>query len=446
MLCCLLLLVQACQKDFLDQKPNKALLVPATLADMQALLDNNFVFNNTPGLTFIADGDFYATDAGYNGYNTDMERNSYTWAKDIFAGMPSPDWNLPYQQVFYANVVLEGVGKLPAGDLPGKNAVKGTALFFRAFAFFNLLQQFAAPYGPGASAPGIPLRLSADIALKVPRAGLQQSYRQVLADLAAARPLLPAVTAYKSRPTVRALQALLARVCLAMGDYARAGKYADSALAAGAALLDYNTLSTTANRPFPRALPNGNAEVIFYAAQTPYSFNNSAAPTFIDSDLYRSYEADDLRRVLFCRELAPGNFKFKGNYAGTLLYFSGLATDELYLVSAECRARAGDGAGALDLLNTLLANRWVTGTFVPRAAAGADAALALVLAERRKELVGRALRWGDLRRLNMDPRFRVTLQRAIGGSSYTLEPGSKRYTYPIPDEEVRLGGLGQNER
>jgi tetratricopeptide (TPR) repeat protein len=445
-----LLALAGCRKDFLDTRPDKALLVPATLADMRALLDNNFVFNNTPGLTWIADGDMYTTATGYNGWSQDMERNSYTWSKDIYAGLTSFEWYTPYQQVLYANVVLEALAKLPPGAAGGPEGreVRGTALFHRAYAFYNLAQQFAAPYqaATAAALPGIPLRLSADVTRKTGRGTLRQTYAQVLADLRAARGLLPSSTLYKSRPSAVAAQALLARVCLSMEDYAQAGRYADSALTAYSTLIDYNTLSKTATRPFPRALPDGNAEVIFYSALLSYSFRDSSAPTWIDPGLYGSYDANDLRKVLFCRQITPGNYRFKGNYAGTLLDFSGLATDELYLMSAECRARAGDVAGAMTRLNTLLAARWVSGTFVPYTAADGEEALRQVLAERRKELPGRGLRWGDLRRLNSDPRFAVELTRTVGDAVFTLPPGSPRYTYPIPDEEVRLEGLAQNER
>jgi hypothetical protein len=446
-ICCLWLL-QACKKDFLNTRPDKALLVPVTLSDMQALLDNTFVLNITPGLTFIADGDTFATDAGYNGYNLDMERNSYIWAKDIYAGQPAGDWNVPYQQVFYANVVLEGLDKLAADTGMEKNVLKGTALFHRALAFYGLVQQFAAPYQAGATGAdaGIPVRLSSDVSLKVPRGTLKETYDRIFADLAEARNLLPVSTAYKSRPTVLALQALLARIFLSVGEYARAGRYADTVLAAHPALIDYNTLSSTATRPFPRALPNGNDEVIFYTAEVAYSFTNTAAQTLVDSGLYASYAANDLRKVIFYRELTPGKLKFKGNYAGTLAMFSGTATDELLLIRAECRARAGDAAGAMADLNTLLVTRWAKGTFVPYTATDADGALAQVLIERRKELVGRTLRWSDLRRLNTDPRFRVTLSHVVGGHPYSLDPGNQRYTYPIPEEEVRLGGLSQNAR
>jgi tetratricopeptide (TPR) repeat protein len=445
---CLLTALSGCKKDFLDQRPNKALLVPTTVNDMRALLDNTSVFNFSPGLPFISDGDFYATETGYNSYGEDMERNSYTWAEDIFAGVQTNDWNLPYQQVFYANVVLEGLDQLPGSAAADKEAVRGTALFFRALAFYNLLTQFGAVYHAGTAGIdlGIPLRLHADVTLREPRSTVTAAYAQVLADLSGARVLLPAAAAYKSRPTIAAVQALRARVYLSMGDYVNADRFADSALSLHPNLLDYNTLSKTATRPFPRPLPNGNDEVIFYSVMNSYSFNTSASETFADSSLFKSYQAGDLRRDLFFRAVTPGNYKFKGNYAGTLQFFTGLATDELYLTRAECRARAGNAAGAMEDLNTLLAARWTAGSFIPFTAADAGSALRLALAERRKELLGRCLRWTDLRRLNTDPQFAVTLKRQVAGISAELAPGSKRYVFPIPAEEVRLGGLVQNER
>jgi hypothetical protein len=443
-------LVQSCKKDFLDVRPNKSLLVPTTLADLRVLLNNNQVFNLTPNLSALADGDYYTDEAGFSSYGLDMERNSYTWSRDIFAGVIDGDWNTPYKQVFYANLVLDGVAALQAADA-GSNegrAVRGTALFYRAFALYNLASLFAQPYeaATAAAAPGVPVRLHGDVTQKTGRGTLGQTYSQVLADLEAARGLLPATVTIKTRPTVAALQALRARIALSMEDYAAAGQYADSALAAAHDLLDYNTLNADAARPFPRILPYGNAEVSFYAGLLPYTFDRPGAATYVDRALYASYAEHDLRKSLFFLAVTPGNYNFRGNYAGTLTLFSGLAADELYLIRAECKARAGDARGSVADLNTLLVKRWQTGTFSPMQAGDAEAALRLVLTERRKELVGRNLRWTDLRRLNKDPRFRQTLTRTIDGQVYQLEPGSLRYVYPIPDEEIKLGGLVQNER
>lgn len=434
-----------CQKAYLDTKPDKALLIPTTVGDMQALLDNSAVFNVTPALSAIADGDFFTTDAGWKSWTNDVERNCYTWSADIWGTFDPSDWQLPYRQVFYANVVLDGL-KTIYEQTPGYASVKGTALFSRAFAYYNLLQEFTVPYLPAAAPQGLGLavRLTGDVTGHPVRSTLQGTYDQVLKDLLAARSLLPVSSSYKSRPVVAAAYAMLARVYLVMGNYELAGKYADSCLTQRPALIDYNTLSTTATRPFPRAIPNGNDEVIYYAAQVSFSFASNAA-TLVDSGLYRSYAANDLRRILFFKSSGVSG-TFKGNYGGIIALFSGLTTDEMYLTKAECAARQQNASGAMETLNNLLVRRWKKGTFMPLTANDAGTALAIVLTERRKELVGRNIRWSDLKRLNQEERFAQTLVRRVNGAGYMLLPGSRRYAFPLPLAEIQLGNAVQNER
>jgi tetratricopeptide (TPR) repeat protein len=435
-----------CKKDFLDEKPDKALLVPTTTADMQALLDNLLVFNQAPGLTNLADGDMEATDAGWNGYTKQQDRTTYTWSADIFGPETGFDWNAMYQTVFYANVALEGLDKLPAGA--ENSALRGQALFHRAYAFYNLAQMFAVPYRAATAAadPGIPLKLSPVVTEKVGRGTLAATYSQIIADLKTARQTLPLTVSYKSRPSRAATYGLLARVYLAMEDYPMAGKYADSCLQLRPELTDYNTLSSTAAKPFPIALPNANPEVIFYSAALTYKFMTSSSPTYFTQAFYGLFAANDLRKVILFKLAAPNAFKFKGSYSGITASFTGLAADELYLIRAECAARAGDKDAALKDLNALLVKRWVTGTYQPLTAVNAEEALRLVVSERRKELTQRGIRWMDLRRLNRDTRFAVTLSRTLMGQVYTLEPGSKRYTYPIAQDELLLNPMAQNER
>ena len=442
----MLMLIWGCKKDFLDKKPLKSLLVPTTLADVRALLDNAFVFNLTPGLTYIADGDLQVTNAGWNNYPNLQEKNSYIWAADIFGTETSYEWDNLYQQVFYANVALESLSKLNAGAESGE--LRGTALFHRAYAFYNLSEMFTVPYkaSSAGSAPGIPLKLRADVNEKAGRGTLEGTYQQVLADLSASRSLLPATVSFKSRPSRAAVYGLLARVYLSMGNYPLAGNFADSCLQLRPELIDYNTLSTTAIRPFTRALPNGSPEVIFYSAALDYTFGDSSSPSYFTPEFYALFAANDLRRTIFFRQITLGNYKFKGNYSGVLSYFSGLATDEMYLIRAECAARAGNRDAALADLNALLLKRWKRNTYVPLTAGDAEGALRLVMAERRKELTQRGLRWADLRRLGGDPRFAVTLHRTLNGQAYTLSPESPRYTYPIPVDELRFNNLAQNER
>jgi tetratricopeptide (TPR) repeat protein len=446
--------VTSCEKDYLDKKPDKALLVPTKLSDMKALLENfSEVFSRVPALHNIASDDFYTTDAGLAAYSTAGERNSYIWAEDIFEGASSNDWAIPYKQVFVANVVLEGLEKLSMNE---ENAVlmsqiRGTALFQRAFAFYNLAQSFSAPYESSAAGrkAGIPIRLSSNVNLKPSRGTIEQTYARILTDLTEAEDLLPPKGRFSNQPGKDAARALLAKVHLLMGNYKKAQEYAELSLQIRNDLIDYNTLNPLAARTLPSSIPSastaGNKEVVFYAIAVSYSFASSAS-TLVDLTLFDSYANNDLRKAVYFNNKGNRIVNFKGNYSGNASLFAGLTTSEVYLIRAECAARNGDRTLAMNVLNTLLEKRWKKGTFLPLTADTPDQALLLILQERRKELIARGTRWSDLRRLNQDPRFAVTLKREMKDNTYSLVPGGVRYIFPIPHEEIQLGGIEQNAR
>jgi len=442
------LFLSACQKEFLDKKPDKGLLIPTTLDDYNALMDNLTIFNISPALQEISADDFYATDAAFAGLATAVQKNSYLWAGDLYQNEPCSDWNFPYQQVFYANIILDGLANREDGNgsLTDRNTVKGSALFHRAFAFYNLVQLFSKAYDKRTSGTdiGIPLRLTADVNAKVGRASVQQVYDQLVGDLLEALQLLPVQTRFKSRPSQAAANALLARVYLSMENYGLADQYAAAALVLNHSLLDYSTISVVATNPFPSSPAADNPEVIFYDKLIPYGFTSSTRTTVAD-ELYQLYAEKDLRKSIFFAGTVP--FYYKGRYGSSRLQlFGGLAVDELYLIRAESLARTGSFAVAMKELNTLLITRWAKGSFQPLNASTADEALKMILMERRKELVFRGLRWGDLKRLNKDPRFAKPIVRTVSGQVYTLIPGDKRYVLPIPADEIVASGITQNER
>lgn len=435
--------LSACKKDFLEKVPNKSLLVPSTVEDFRALLDNSeSVFNTAPTLTLFSTDDIYIQDGGTQDASIQVF-NSYVWKSDIFNGESNGDWNIPYQQIFYANVVIDG---LKGNSYPEKD-LRGTALFSRAIAFYHLAQQFAEPYhaGTARNLPGIPLRLSADATLKSERGNLQQVYDQIITDLKDALELLPTQVAFKTRPSKTAALALLARVYQTMEDYSHAGFYADEALKLNNSLIDYNYLPISAAYPLPYSLPNGNPEVIYHVALL-FNATQVSSLLSVDSLLYNSYSFDDLRKQIFFLNRGSKVLTFRGSYTGNFNLFAGLATDELYLIRAESNARAEKVEEAMTDLNTLLKYRFTTGKFIPYTITDQASAIRLILTERRKELLFRNLRWTDLRRLNFNPDLAVTLKRIVAGTTYELLPNSKYYTFPIPQDVVNASQINQNPR
>ncbi|OKS86037.1 RagB/SusD family nutrient uptake outer membrane protein [Mucilaginibacter polytrichastri] len=444
----LLLPFMSCKKSFLNEKPDQSLLVPESLSDFQALLDNLSIMNATPALQNVAADDYYTTDNGWMALTSPAEKNSYLWLSDIYEHQTDQDWNVPYKQVFYANVVLDGLDKLTVGSTSQNtyNQVKGSALFYRAFAEYNLVQMFAADYDPATSSqlPGIPVRSSSDVNIKSTRGTIQETYEAIIVDLNNAAPLLSNTATFKSRPCKTAVYALLSKIYLSMRNYSQALGFATACLNLNSSLIDYNTISTSASKPFPPPLTADNKEVIFYATLNSYSFNR-AATTYVNTDLYSVYDSNDLRKIAFFKKSGTG-YNFKGTYTGNVSYFAGLATDEIYLIRAECEVRLNNLTGALGDLNTLVGLRYVTGSYPNYTTTDPNQALVKVLQERRKELIGRGARWYDLKRLNLEAPFAVTLTRSIKGQTYTLIPNSNRYVFPIPDDEIAANGLTQNPR
>ncbi|ARS35802.1 RagB/SusD family nutrient uptake outer membrane protein [Pontibacter actiniarum] len=440
----LLCLLAGCE-TFLDEKPDKAMVVPATLPDLQALLDNYPVLNeNDPGAGEVSADDYYLTDADWESLYQEEDRRMYIWAEDRLFAEQSNDWFFAYRPVYTANTVLETLPLVPrtAANTAAWDNVKGQALFARGRSFLQIALLWSPSYDPATASTdlGIPLRRGTDFNAPSTRSSVQQTYDQILADLTEATALLPRTQVHPVRPSKPAAYALLARTHLALGNYAQVAAYADSALSLHPQLLDFNTLDTTAAYP----VPPFNKEILFRSIMpTPSALNPSRAK--ITPSLYAAYAPQDLRRTVFFRDNGDGTYSFRGSYEGSLNLFSGVATDEVYLMRAEAYARLGQVDKALADLNTLLATRWKAGTFEPYSATGKEEALNLVLQERRKELLMRGLRWLDLKRLNSEGAG-ITLTRTVNGQTYTLPPRDPRYALPLPEEIIELSGMPQNPR
>ena len=443
-LCCL-----SCKKDKerLNENPDSSITKIATLDDAQAVLDHT-IMNGTPAAGELSADNFFLPPDTTGINQVAVELNTYFWQPDIYGGQGNiNDWNKPYQQVLHANTVLAALDIMgDSSDMPKWNSIKGAALFFRAHAHLQIALLFAPlPAAAPDGAYGIPLRLSTDASVPSTRATVTNTYKQILTDLSTASQLLPASIDSRrtNRPSKAAAFGLMARVYLFMGKYFKARQSADSCLYYYRALTAYKTLpAATAGNPF---LPN-NKEIIFSTTLLSTTLFESNA-WYIDTALYNSYDKNDRRKELFFKtDSTTGLPVQQYNYDPNKGLFSGIATDEIYLIRAEAKAKNGDVAGAMDDLNKLLKNRWrADSLFIPRTATSADEAVQLIRDERRRELLWRGLRWIDIRRYNWEgpgaPLTRITKNEEIH-----LAPNDPKFILPIPPDVIQLSGMPQNER
>ncbi|WP_026968022.1 RagB/SusD family nutrient uptake outer membrane protein [Algoriphagus terrigena] len=419
-------------ESYLDVKPNKAIDTPESLESVEALLDNSESLNYFPTLSVVQGDDFFADETAISSMEL-LHQNFYLWS-------PNPlqpddlvfDWRDCYNQVQIANIALEGLESI--GDVGSKSKeLEGTALFYRAHAYFNLSTLFLE--GPNLEESGlnirIPVRNSTAMVLKPELADREEIRDLIRNDLIQAAELLPERPAYLSRPSKQAAFALMARVYLDWEEYGPAKEAAEETIRLGGELMNFKELKPSATYP----IPSFNSEIIWLARIGGTSYFSSQSAFQMAAELLDLYSEDDLRKALFFVTRPSGFVNFRGSYLSGRPLFGGLSINEAYLIYAEASVRSGQLEEGSEAINFLLRNRMKSGW------EGIDfadefQALQLILEERRKELPFRGLRWSDLRRLNKDERFQVTLSREFDGNRYDLTPDSEKYVLPIPAREL----------
>jgi len=432
--------------DWLDIKPDRSLVIPETIDDYYSLLNNGAKLNSSyPCLGLFATTSFYVTEQVFGNGFIDWQKNAYSWTESTpYNNLP--DWNTAYSRILLCNLVIEGMNAInpPISNTEYERfrSVIGQAHFFRAINYFALAQIFSNPYNPSSDNQEltIPIKISTNINEVLKNSRVVDLYNFIINDLRIAVDYLPMGSEYFTRPNKLAVWALFSRIYLSMSNYESSKKYSDSLLSNYSHLMNYNNIDNVGTYPFSRI--EENSEIIFY--NTLYPFSSSRL--IIDSNLIKKFDDNDLRKELFFKYNASGQASYIGSYAGSGLQFGGLAVDEIYLNRAESNARIGNLKESIEDINTLLIQRFKTGTYIPVShSIGKDSIIKLVIEERRKELIFRGVRWYDVRRLTTVGEYNNTEKRVINGEEYLLEPRSFKYTFPIPHSVIEGTKLAQNE-
>lgn len=418
---------------FLDQKPNKSILVPETVSEFEALIDNFDRMNLSPVLPFIYADDYWTTQSNWNNF-VPWVQNAYTWSNDPYLPNDSPlDFSILYRKIFTANVVLDRISENPDWKVEDINRLKAKALFWRGHGYYELaVLLLPIPDKQGDSDEvKIPYKSKGALEERTEWKSASQLFPLILADLNEAVGLLPVQTQYPTQPSRFAGHALLARIYLYLGNFDLAQFHAEQVIKGDFTFLDYSKLNMQA--PFPVSL--FNSETIFFtnmAAQSTVSGNNVA---FIHPDLIKTYQSNDLRSGFLVRN-AAGNTFFKGSYISRQDVFSGIALDEIFLILSETNVRLGRVQEGINLLNQLLKTRFRN--FTPYVASSNTLALDWVLDARRKSLLFRGQRWADLKRLSLLNSVPQVLTRQVENQTISLTVAIENMILKVPQREIDL--------
>lgn len=329
-------------------------------------------------------------------------------------------WRDSYEVINTTNNILSALDKVNASD---RDDVEGEALFLRSLMYFDLVRFFADQYVFGAanSQLGVPIiltptRLPIESTM-VGRNTVDEVYNQVITDLLAAASKLPEDNGVYA--SSGAANALLARVYLQKGDYAKARDASNAVITSGMYELQKTYAGVFNN-------DNNTLEDIFATQITAQDRQSSMTEFFSTTDYggrdgdieildghLELYSVGDKRFDLFFN----GNGSIEcGKWNSQYGVVNLIRLAEMYLIRAECNIRLTTNIGAtpLDDYNTI------------HTRAGLDPVLSVtlndILYERRLELAFEGFKIHDIRRLHQN------------FSSYLWN--DPKLLYPIPAREI----------
>ena len=438
--------ITGCTRDnFLDFEP-KGQVIPTKVEEFRALLDQvepdpnvNFTqgFGTHHDFTIIASDNYLLTEQAVASFGVSPEEiNLYLFREQIATeNGDDNNWIRYYNQIYVANVVLEGLKTVENGTPEAIAEVKADASLQRAFAYFNLVNIYCVHYNPETadSDLGVPIREGIDLeGADFTRASVEETYNLILNDINDNIDALPDLQPINLsfRPSKAGAYALLARVLIYQAKYDEALIAANKGLAIKSDLRDINNDSADPRDANVLAYPLAIQDPQLIWFKDSGGFNLITTPEFYglysDTDQRKKWFAD--ARTYFFAEIE--NPVFVAHRANNNTNVS-LTTADLYLMRAECNARLGNIDAANNDLNTLRINRFETSTYTPVDITNQDDLIAFVKNEIRREKAMSTLRIFDIKRYNRFDEANITVTHSFGGETVSLTPNSPNWALPI---------------
>jgi len=343
-------------------------------------------------------------------------------------------WLRAYNVINRCNTVIANISKV---DEAKRARIEGEALFLRGSLYFDLARLYGKSWGDGDNNtnPAVPLIVTPTTVISeessLPRASVAAIYTQAINDLTKASTALPASNSVYA--TSGAANAMLARLYLQQGDYAKARTAADAVIAGGR-----YRLVTPFSAAFNTRLYNGGAnpaEYIFAvqvndqdgtgSLNTFFSTTFSAIPGTAGRGDIRilaahkaTYDANDDRGKFFIKPSATSTNEFTNKFIDRFGNVVVARLAEMYLIRAESNFRLNGVVGDTPLNDINRLRTRANATPLTEAQLTLDA----ILKERRTELAFEGFRLHDIKRLR--------------GTVGALPWNDNKLVLPVPQREI----------
>lgn len=418
------------------------------------------------------------TDIDYSGY-CQKWFGYHTWQQNVNLSFEKTsryqsdnDWRNMYKHINVVNMVLSDIAGREAKsekDESEINRITGEAHFLRASYYFSLVNLYGKPYSlENKNKLGVPIKLTEYIEdKKFKRNSIDDVYKQIIEDLnLAEKKLLGAAEKSKYRASISAVYLLKSRVYMYMQNWEKSKDYAEKCLSQNDKLIDLNTFDAKHNAFVDISSP----EVIFTMGgnQVKDIASYKLKGFGVNSDLYKLYSDDDLRKKIFFVDdlIDVACVKYSSIIRKTSYSLSlskpnvsdnnSMRTPEAYLNLAESLAYLGDMPKAQEALDRLRVNRISTDKFQKTNLTGKELVDA-IREERRKELCLEGHRWFDLRRWAVSDKYKFVAKLTNTYTTFTRFRAKETYFYemkmddwgnvlPIPIEVADFNSMKNNIR
>lgn len=346
-----------------------------------------------------------------------------------------------YQRIMGVNAVLDGIDQAN-GDIKTKETVKAEALALRGYYYYMLVNIFGKPYNDDSKAPGVPLKLTANLQTNgTPRSTVGEVYSQIVNDLTSAREILSRYPKTRGdfRINLPSVDILLTRVYLQMEDWDNVVKVATDAIENGNPLTNYLNLPAKA-----KTFSTYDYSEVEWLYGNGYS-TCSLPGIRPSSDLWDKFADNDTRKKLWFTASGKNVNLQKKKLASKRTPTNAIRMSEAWLARAEAYAMKDQLANATADLDHLRENRY--NNYSPAVYNDRSQLLDEVRKERRLELCYDEVRWFDLRRYGMPSiSHKYKARKSAVWVTYTLSAKDPLYTLPIPNADIQQNSkLEQNE-
>jgi len=408
--------------------------------------------------------DIMGEDMVFNTASSTWLLNEYKWISHRSATSTMLYYNYTFYYVIIgnANMIIANIDAATGSDAD-KRIIKGQALAYRAWAYFQMVQLFGERYVAGApnTSLAVPLVLAPSTEA-LPRNTVAQVYTQINADLDLAIANLTGYTrANKSHLNINVAKGIKARVALAQQNWADAIKFAQEARSGFTLMTNTQYLAgfndyTNSEWLWSSRIQSDQTNYFYsFFAYMSANYNSTVirtSPKSINSTLYSAITSTDVRKGLWDPTGTNTAFPIPLASASRYRYMSRkfrvadvslsigdvpyMRAAELYLIEAEAQARNNNFPAAAAALYTLAVNR--DPSYVLSTKTG-TALIDEIMTQRRIELWGEGFRFYDLKRTDSPLNRTGANHNATYANVLNVPAGDKTWQFLIPQDEINNG-------